>query len=74
MKSELWYNHIENMKILTKKKLDEIGNLSFPKSGFDKFDNPKNPLYHLYHDREIEKWHDTGYNNAIENVLRIIYR
>ena len=52
--------------------LDKIILLSFPPEEDDKFVNPENPRYELYKDRGEERWHDKGYNNAIEDVIRIL--
>lgn len=52
----------------------EIQYYFFSEESFKKFNDPNDPLYELYKDRENEKNHDRGWNNALETVLKIISR
>ena len=51
--------------------LKELEAFKFSENSFDKFDNPKHPNYPDYKDRKEEKWHDLGYNNAIDIIVRV---
>lgn len=60
------------MKLISKKQLDKIKAIYYPKSNFEKFNNSSNPQYEQYRDRQIEESMDKGSNNAIESVLSIL--
>ena len=53
-----------------KKMLKELEDMKF--KSFEHFDNPQHPDYPLYKDRIEEKWHDKGYNNAIEHIQNML--
>lgn len=50
----------------------KIEALKFKQTDFSKFIDSIDPLYKDYGERSHEKWHDIGYNNAIDSVLRLI--
>lgn len=56
--------------ILSPELVEEMKKLKFTE--FAKFDDPKHPLYEEYKDRHFEKWHDEGFNNGIDAVVRMI--
>lgn len=60
------------IKFLIQEKIKEVKGLYFSMESFDKFDNPRHPDYKDYKDRKHEKWHDIGFNNALDEVLRIL--
>ena len=55
-------------------KLEKIKGLAFNEESFRKFDDPTHPQYQDYKDRIYERWHDQGWNNAIERVLEVLSR
>lgn len=38
----------------------------------ERFTLPGHPQYEIYKDRLEEKAHDTGYNNAIEDIIKLL--
>ena len=61
-------------KIVGDKLIDEVASLKFSEESFKKFDDPKDPQYEDYKDRDLEKWHDQGWNNAVDCILRILIK
>lgn len=52
--------------------IERVKNLYYPLEGFKKFNDPSDPLYHLYKDRQLEEAQDKGNNNAIDAVVKIL--
>ena len=56
---------------------DTIKNLEshkFDEDSMRKFTDPSHPLYEDYKDREGERLHDSGWNNAIDMIINMIGR
>ena len=60
------------MKIITDKTIQRIRYLRYNEKSFAKSADKNHPEYEVYKDRQLEEAHDRGYNNAINDVLRML--